>query len=343
MANESATSYSEAQVAITLASIAYLRGNTQSETFTKMAKALQQSDLPTQGQWGLVWGPVTYESDLMYIVQGPQTQYGRKYAVVIRGTIWTPTSILQDLELSLENLPWNDPNAPSGTKISHGIVKAFNRLLTMSQKAPGGGQETALQFLQRQKGRNEIIVTGHSLGGCLASVVPLWLKTELSSKGDVIRPYTFAGQTAGNQDFANYFASTFKNPIRFYNQLDIVPRLWNYDTMESIKQLYPNGPKCDWFYTGLVDAAQLAAGHNFFQPSNGTSLPGKVYDENGWFPFADEIEAQHDHIYYMYLMGIPLKVIQGSPFQPGLGAGWWPPGVKVNPEYDPEMDYQVAV
>ncbi|MEM7194537.1 MAG: hypothetical protein AAF402_06275 [Pseudomonadota bacterium] len=323
----------DAQIAITLAAIAYLRGNTQAETFSKMAKALQQKDLPTHQQWGLVWGPVTYESNLMYIVQGPKTQYGRKFAVAIRGTVWTPTSIFEDIELDLESLPWTDPSAPAGTRIAKGIRHGFERLAAMQQPTGGGRVETALEFLKRQPGRNEIIVTGHSQGGCLASLVPLWLKTELASTGAIVKPFTFAGETAGNQDFANYFASTFSNPIRFYNQLDIVPRGWNYDTLKSIKLLYPgNGPKCDWFYDGLIDVAMDAAGHNYFQPNNGAALDGRVYDENGWFPFVDEITAQHSHIYYMYLMGIPLSVIQGTPFHPGLGAGWWPPGVKPQAE-----------
>ena len=334
--NESnmASGWTDAQIAVCLAAIAYLRGNTQAETFTKMANALKQKDLPTEQQWGLVWGPVTYESNLMFIAAGPRTARGRKFAVSIRGTVWTPKSIFEDIELHLEPLPWNDPEAPAGTMISRGIRHGCERLMAMTQPKTGGGTESALEFLKRQPGRNEIIVTGHSQGGCLASVVPLWLKTEFANTGTVIKPRTFAGETAGNQAFADYFAGTFPDEIRFHNQLDIVPRGWNYDTLASIKALYPgNGPKCDWFYDGLVDFAQDAAGHSYFQPANGTALPGKVYDENGWSPFADEILAQHSHIYYMYLMGIPLKIIQGSPFHPGLGAGWWPPGVK--PQVDP--------
>ena len=323
----------DSQIAATLSSIAYLRGNTQAETFTLMAKALQQQDLPTGGQWGLVWGPVTYESDLMYIAQGPETERGRKYAVVIRGTIWTVKSVLQDLKLELVDLPWNDPAAPADIKISRGISEAFNRLRAMQQQNSNTMNQTALDFLRQQGNQNEILVTGHSLGGCLASVVPLWLKTELAGTGAVIKPVTLAGQTAGNRIFADYFQDTFTGEVRFYNTLDVVPRLWNYESLESIKSLYPQpGPVCDDFWKVLVDLAMDAAGHNYFQPDNARALAGKVYDEKGWFEFASEVEAQHDHIYYMYLTGIPLRVIQGTPFHPGLGAGWWPPGV--NPVYE---------
>lgn len=316
------------QIAATLSAIAYLRGATQSATFSLMARALQQQDLPTNQEWGLVWGPVTHESDLIYIARGPATTYGRKYAVVIRGTVWTVKSVLQNLELELVDLPWKDPDAPAAAKISKGICEAFNRIRAMEQQFPN---ETlsALDFLKKQGNQNEIMVTGHSLGGCLASVIPLWLRTELQTSGAVIKPYTFAGQSAGNQNFADYFQTVFKENIRFFNKLDIVPRLWNYDTLDSIKSLYPTpGPKCDDFWKVIIDAAMTEAGHNYFQPDNGTEFNGKVYDEKGWFEFTSEVEAQHNHIYYMYLAGISLQAIQGTPFQPGLGAGWWPPGVK---------------
>ena len=324
----------DAQIGATLSSIAYLRGNTQAETFALMAKALQQKSLPTNQKWGLVWGPVTYESDLMYIAKGPKTKFGNRYAVVIRGTIRSIESSLQDLELSLVDLPWTDPKAPDDAKISIGIKNAFDRLKAMKQTFPSG-EVTALDFLKNLDGRNEIMVTGHSLGGCLASVVPLWLKAELGAIGSSIKPITLAGQSAGNQAFATYFQTTFPGLVRFYNELDVVPKLWNYYSLESVKSLYPSpGPKCDLFWKVLMDAAMLDAGHNFFQPDNGHKLDGKVYDENGWFEFAKEVGAQHNHNYYMYLLGIPLRVIQGTPFEPGLGAGWWPPGVE--PVYEEE-------
>ena len=144
----------DSQIAATLSSIAYLRGNTQSETFSLMAKALQQKDLPTNQQWGLVWGPVTYESDLMYIAQGPKTSTGRRYALVIRGTIGTVKSVLQDLKLELVDLPWDAPDAPAGTKISKGISEAFNRLRAMVQQFPNESL-SALDFLKKQGNHNE--------------------------------------------------------------------------------------------------------------------------------------------------------------------------------------------
>lgn len=313
------------QIGITLASIAYLGKDSDPKgEFEAMAKALQQKDLPTQTQWGLVWGPGNLESNLMYIVQGPATTYGRKYALVIRGTIFSFTSILEDLELDLVDLGWTNSTAPKGTKISKGVNKAFGRLLEIKD---GGGRK-AMDFLNALSGRNEILVCGHSLGGCLTTVMSLYLQDNLS--GWLIRSAPFAGQTAGNQTFAKWYETQLGAPSRWFNSLDIVPRLWNYTTLDGIKKLFPDGPPCDPAFKLLVDAALHAAGKNYFQPGSGTSLPGAIYKESGsaYDQFKAEVEAQHDHIYYMYLTGIKLSVIQGTPICPGLGSGWWPPGAR---------------
>ncbi len=99
-----------------------------------------------------------------------------------------------------------------------------------------------------------------------------------------------------------------------------MPRAWNHGTLASIKQLYPDGgPKCDVEYRALVDVAELAAGHCSFQPGHGTRLPGEVYDERGLLAFVKEIEAQHDHSYYMFLTGIGLDAIRK------LDSRWSPP------------------
>lgn len=318
-----ALSNDDVQIGITLASIAYL-GTDSDPTgeFKAMAKALQQKTLPTKQQWGLVWGPANLDSNLMFIVQGPQTATGRKYALAIRGTIMTAESILEDLDLDLVNIPWTPNSAPSGAQISTGIATAFGRLLDMED---GGGRK-AIDFLNGLGAGNELMVCGHSLGGCLTTVMSLYLKDTL--KGWTIRSAPFAGQTAGTQAFASWYQSTFGSPSRWFNQLDIVPRLWNNASLQSISFLYPCDFGCELAVITLVSAAMAAAGDSFFQPGAGTGLPGQLYQtsDHTLEQWKDEAESQHHHAYYMYLTGIPLSVIQGTPFDPGLGAGWWPPG-----------------
>lgn len=310
----------DVQIGITLASIAYLGTDSDpSGEFEAMAKALQQKDLPTKTQWGIIWGPVPYESNLMYIVQGPKTEYGRKYAVAIRGTIKTVKSILEDVELDLVDLPWSSPSAPAGTQISSGIRTAFDRLLAMCDSRG----RSALDVLGNLKPRDEILVCGHSLGGCLTTVMSLYLKDTLSVQ--TIKSVPFAGQTAGTIQFADWYSSQFTGMARWANRQDIVPRLWNHSTLEQIKSLYPGGPYCDPLFAGLIDIGTDAAKKNYFQPGPGTLLPGNLYREWDLDAFENEVEAQHDHLYYMYLTGIPLSVIQGTPFDPSLGSGWWPP------------------
>ena len=47
---------------------------------------------------------------------------------------------------------------------------------------------------------------------------------------------------------------------------------------------------------------------------------GQIYNLSGLGSWETEASAQHEHFYYMYLAGIPLKVIRG-----GLGPKWSPP------------------
>lgn len=297
----------DVQVAITLSSIAYEPGDTDAEIMQNMANALKQKDLPTAGQWGIVWGPVTHESDLMYIVRKTGSTSPPTYAVVIRGTVMSFESILQDLEvLRLVPLPWKDPKAPAGTTIASGIATAFGRLQAMQRP---GDKKTALQFLQSINAGSKVIVTGHSLGGCLASVVPLWLLTEIPTLK--VKPITFAGQSAGNATFASHFTAVFGDSARYFNTLDLIPRIWQTANVQSITELFPSpGPTCDIECEAVVDAIVVAVKKkDYTQLTSTSALPGTAYSGDS---FVDEAEQQHSHLYYMYLTGISLKVIQGT-------------------------------
>ena len=203
--------------------------------------------------------------------------------------------------------------------IAQGIAEAFERLTAM--RASDG--TAALDFLKGVPPDSRIVVTGHSLGGCLASLVPIWLRTELEA---TVTPCTFAGQSAGNAQFAKYFETLFGTRVRYFNTLDVVPRAWNHDDLDSIKQLFPKpGPQCDLLEKGLVDLAMVSAGRHYQQPTSNAFLPGAAYDESGLFEFAEEIEQQHHTANYMYLTGIPVSVIRGTPEHPGLAPDWTPP------------------
>lgn len=304
-------------VAITLSAIAY-KGvdSTHQQRWEMIREALQLPGLPTQGNWSLVWGPHEKDQFLVYIVQGPRTQFGRKYAVVIRGTVKSVYNIYSDLDdLGTVPLPWNEPKLP-GAAITDGVDYAWNRVKTLTEKR-GGKDVGIVDFLKSVDTGSLVLVTGHSLGGQLASAFASWLRSELNypKKRVGIQPITFAGPTAGNAAFADPYQGIFKTGKRFQNDFDIIPRLWAYDDIKAIKSLYPgsSAPKCDDINgcRELADVAMDVVGHQFKQTGGQEILKSKLYSDTGMFEgFYDEAEAQHSALLYMWLMGFSTPVVQ---------------------------------
>lgn len=188
------------------------------------------------GSWQLVWGPVQSfdEANLVYVAtyfSGPDLPVFT--AVVIRGTdvdVCDPLGILEQIWEDADVLAWGpmpwDPTQPA--RISNGSIDA----LSVLQGLQDGGQtlESFLaSYLTDYANDNPaLVVTGHSLGGCLVSVVAPWLKSALAADGltPAIIPTSFAGPTAGNKAFADYFNAQFPHASRYWNTLDVVPRGW---------------------------------------------------------------------------------------------------------------------
>jgi hypothetical protein len=72
-----------------------------------------------------------------------------------------------------------------------------------------------------------LTVTGHSLGGNLATVLAPWIYYTLKNAGKTVPPmsvYTFAAPAAGNQAFANDYDTLFGGSSwRYQLQNDIIP------------------------------------------------------------------------------------------------------------------------
>lgn len=96
----------------------------------------------------------------------------------------------------------------------------------------------------------EVVVTGHSKGGGLASTVALWLEethgknAPLDEQWDpdgqaTVSCYSFAGPTAGNEAFARRSNQRLKDRCyRIANQLDLVPHAWAKGDLAKIPALY---------------------------------------------------------------------------------------------------------
>jgi len=95
----------------------------------------------------------------------------------------------------------------------------------------------------------DVIVTGHSKGGALASTVALWLKDALDSqdlaerwddgRGARVSAYAFAAPTPGNAAFADRIDGVLADDHHHLrNRHDIVTHAWQVDELERISDLY---------------------------------------------------------------------------------------------------------
>jgi len=265
---------------------------------------------PSGGVWRCLWGPAqnSDESNLAFVAGycpdpnlAPQSIY-----VAIRGTdvdlsdIWgILEQIWEDLDASdPQPMPWalNDSaRIASGTLDGLAIIEGlsangqtFNQFLTAFLSQPANANVTT-------------VVTGHSLGGCLATAVAISIRVLLPRYRGVIQPITFAAPTAGNGKFVDYYDALFPTARRFQNSLDVIPNAY-YD-LGGIDSIYANygleTPDAVWLGLLGMEAALEIRGASYAQPSQGQQiLPGTflLNDATDWYA-----QALHQHHLATYL------------------------------------------
>jgi len=263
------------------------------------------------GRWACIWGPALddEEANLVYVAAYYDKATGLPVAavVVVRGTdvtddIWGDLKeAFEDLDVPFQYpLPWLSGSA---ARVAGGTLDA----LTTIEGFTSGGR-TLRQFLAGFLGNpaNEkpvLVVTGHSLGGCVATVLAPWLQWSLATGGVNVPtvPATFAAPTAGNAAFAQYFGSTFQYAPRYFNTLDAVPCGWA--DIDRIKTIYDqNGLSTPEIIKLTLDGFQFAireGGASYAQPACLGELNGYFCLGFDWY---QQISTQHDHRTYIALM-----------------------------------------
>ncbi len=170
--------------------------------------------------WQVVWGPgvyttpgALYQDNMMFVAQNQVDE--TQFAIAIRGTNADLDWLLEDLDV-LQTMIWPPgatTSSPAGAMISESTSIGMQILLAM-QGATNSGQRTLMAFLTAQTASPiNVCVTGHSLGGCLAGTLALYLKEQQaswdSSGKSTVSAITFAAPTAGNTAFATYSDSQF--------------------------------------------------------------------------------------------------------------------------------------
>ncbi|KAG8099154.1 hypothetical protein GUJ93_ZPchr0013g37820 [Zizania palustris] len=124
----------------------------------------------------------------------------------------------------IEDLIWNQldmsyPNMPNA-KVHSGFFSSYNNTILRQAIT------SAVHKARKSYGDINVIVTGHSMGGAMASFCALDLAINLGSES--VQLMTFGQPRVGNAAFASYFAEYVPNTIRVTHGQDIVPHLPPY-------------------------------------------------------------------------------------------------------------------
>ena len=296
--------------ALTLATLALCTASYLPDITAIPAAVAQTPPLAAGGQWQCIWGPVqdSDQSNLALVAgyfPGPNAA-PQTICVTLRGTDFDITDIWgmlgqiwEDLDASdPQPMPWslNDP-----ARIASGTLDGLAIIQGLTANGQALGQFLTTFFSQPANANVTILITGHSLGGCLATIVATWIRVLLPNFRGAIQPITFAAPTAGNSEFATYYDELFPAARRFQNSLDVIPLAY-YD-LGAIDSIYAGNmldtPDIVWLGVLGMEAALDIMEASYVRPSQGQHiLPGTFFlnDATDWYA-----QALHQHHLATYL------------------------------------------
>lgn len=225
-----------------------------------------------QGTWKIVWGPgVQFEAfpfesiiaqgnvekenapdHMMFVAKRPESINPDEdaYVISVAGSNGTDAFVdnwlHHNLNIRQETWPFGGNFDPK-IKISAGALSGLNHILSID---PSGEDGTLLQFLQKTMAEADkkvrIITTGFSLGGALSPALALYLHQQQQRWNPDHKPCTVhctsvAGYSIGNPAFVEMYEGLAKEGLtidRWYNEIDLIPCMWNAGRLGSIPFLY---------------------------------------------------------------------------------------------------------
>ena len=279
--------FSQRQIMLSFSYLAYCgeeitTPNPESQILTLINAAMPKtppvaSPNPT---WEIVWGPAAYttpgalyQDNLMFVAQSQSDP--SQMVIAIRGTNFVAQLdwLMDDFDV-YQTMTWppgSTTSTPAGAKMSEstsiGLQILFTMLGTAYKNGTPGPAVSLMNFLLTQTSAGvDLCVTGHSLGGCLASTLALYLKDNVaswdSSGKSVVSCITFAAPTAGNAAFAAYSDSRFKG----------APMPLNWDaslgtTCDAVRCSFDVAPMA-WIYTNVSASPTSSPLFSIYAPPN---------------------------------------------------------------------------
>jgi triacylglycerol lipase len=251
------------ELAMTLSTLAYVDENRIASQQQMISEINAGLDAAGYKSWQVAWGPALNadRSNLLYAVRNGETG---QFAVSIRGSdfsFWL--NWIEDLA-TIRLVPYNEfvPDA-STAQIAVGTAVGLRQLLGMRD-----GTKSLETFLTAAPEGTPILITGHSLGGCLASVLAPCVASWIGRTSSV-SVYTVAAPSPGNEDFATYYNTLFtlqsghSIAFRFFNSLDVVPNAWA--SLETVETYYPPLVSCPSDVNNIIGRAETAVGAKYHQ------------------------------------------------------------------------------
>lgn len=283
--------------------------------------ALGNRDLATAGSWQTSWVGLSDDRANMAFIARNENQ--GQVAVAFRGTDFQ-MAIDRDEDFCVsEAVPFTQGGGSPPAQIAKGAMEAFAEITKSRFVKTGATLLEALKEAVVAMPGATVFVTGHSLGGAIATTVALYLAAEASAGqwDTTFKVFTYAAPTAGLADFAQAFDRAFVDSSwRIYNIYDAVPCAWQ--SLDQIKTFYPGGPAATFAIKVAVDLAKYHVGKLAYTqpevnplPINRQGFKDPKYTYDSTWDFLHQIPFQHHGNTYLTLLEAP--IIPPLPSHPG--------------------------
>ena len=252
-----------------------------------------------------------------FVARSPVAVY-----VAFRGTA-SVENIFSDLSVALVEMPWL---APQGGRARAGLPNTpplrghagFVELYLSIRSLVLDATMRAAAEAPAQASAPAVCVTGHSLGGALATLFAADVAANLPQLQRRVCVYSFGSPRVGNEAFARAFNAIVPRSFRCRNKLDLVPRLplwspalrYKHVGHEVVfrRELEPAGRRSFFRRSFLLTRLGLrrratsrvsAAREVELEPPRYNELtPKQLLDKFIAYPHLEQLDVQH-HIHYL--------------------------------------------